>query len=248
MSMTDTTVMVEKEQQTPNRMAELRERKGWMRPELARRMGTSAQQVERLEKGQRNLTQKWMERAAAALECDIVEILRDTRVGYTPPPNAEAFRMEGASAERMHRDLPIFGTALGASRIVDGEAIEQTTLNSGEIVAYAKRPPILNGRADAYGLYVMGSSMYPVYPEGTTILAERKRPPRVGDDVVVYLRPEDALEDDGERARMVLVKRLVRRSATYVELHQFTPDLTFRIPRDSVLRIDRVLTLSDLIE
>ena len=36
-------------------------------------------------------------------------------------------------------------------------------------------------------------------------------------------------------ARMVLVKRLVRRSATYVELHQFTPDLTFRIPRDSVL-------------
>lgn len=60
----------------PNRMALLREAKGWSRPQLAERMGTSAQQVERLEKGQRRLTQDWMERAGRALDVEPAELLR----------------------------------------------------------------------------------------------------------------------------------------------------------------------------
>jgi SOS-response transcriptional repressor LexA len=161
-------------------------------------------------------------------------------------PNAIPIEMEGASRERMVADLPVFGTALGASRIISGEAVEQTTLNQGDIVSYAKRPTILNGRIDAYGLYVVGSSMYPVHPEGSTILVEKKRPPRVGDDVVVYLRANGD-DDDGERARAVLVKRLVRRTAQYIELEQFTPAIIFRIDNREVLRVDRVMTLGDLL-
>lgn len=166
--------------------------------------------------------------------------------GLIPPSNALPFRMEGASVERMREDLPIYGTALGASRVEGGEAVEQTTLNTGDIVSYVKRPVILNGNAKAYGLYVQGSSMYPVHPEGSLILAEEKKPPRVGDDVVVYLRANGD-DDDGRRSRAVLVKRLVRRTAEYVELEQFTPAVTFRIEREKVLRIDRVLTLTDLL-
>ena len=165
-------------------------------------------------------------------------------------PNAVPIRFEGASEERMREDLPVYGTALGASRVIDGEAIEQATLNSGDVVRYVSRPVVLNGRADAYGLYVQGSSMYPVHPEGSLLLAEAKRPPRVGDDVVVYLRANgrDQERDDGERARFVMVKRLVRRTGQYIELEQFTPAATFRVDAADVLRVDRVLTLTDLLD
>lgn len=238
-------------------MAQLRERRGWKRPELARRMGTSPQQIERLEKGQRRFSTEWFERAADALDVPRVLFLEsetaalfahadDAPLPDEPLPNAEAFKYEGASVERMHEDLPIFGTALGAARYFDGDAIEQTQLNSGEIIGYLKRPVMLNGRSDVYGLYVHGSSMVPVYSEGATLIAETKRPPKVGDDVVVYLRPQGA-DDDGERARAVLVKRLVRRAHNWIELQQFNPAVVFRIDAAEIVRIDRVMTLGDLL-
>jgi phage repressor protein C with HTH and peptisase S24 domain len=39
---------------------------------------------------------------------------------------------------------------------------------------------------------------------------------------------------------MVLVKELVRRGAQYVELKQFNPELTFRVPAERVAAIHRV--------
>lgn len=232
-----------------NRIAELRALRGWSRPDLARRMETTPQQLERLEKGQRRLTMEWLQRAAAALDVEVTALVDDTiSTGPVPnQPNAKPFKYEGASMERMAENLPIFGTALGVERLFDGDAVEQTMLNSGDTVGYLKRPTMLNGRGDVYGLYVQGSSMDPVFCEGATIVAETKRPPRIGDDVVVYLRPDDHNEDDGVTSRAVLVKRLVRRSATWIELQQFSPAITFKLETSDILRVDRVMTLGDLL-
>lgn len=166
-----------------------------------------------------------------------------------PASNAQTVQYEGSSFERMSEDLPIVGTALGGAVHIDGEAIEQTMLNRGEIIGYAKRPTMLNGREDAYGLYVQGSSMVPVHSEGAFLVVERKRPPRIGDDVVVYLRASGQQDeaDDGQRARAVLLKRLVRRTASYIELEQFNPPLTFKVAADDAMRVDRVMDLSDLL-
>lgn len=228
------------------RIATVREVRGWKRPELARRMGTTPQQLERLEKGQRRISEEWLNRAAQALEVSPAELLQDGEVSLSPSQNAQPFKYEGPSLLRVPESLPIYGTALGAEKIVDSDAIEQTMLNTGEIVGYLKRPAILNERTDVYGLYVQGHSMEPAFSAGATIVAETKRPPRIGDDVVVYLRPDDH-EDDGNRARCVLVKRLIRRSASFVELEQFNPFRTFRVQMDDVVRIDRVMTLGDLL-
>ncbi|SDC29965.1 Phage repressor protein C, contains Cro/C1-type HTH and peptisase s24 domains [Sphingomonas sp. YR710] len=225
-----------------NNLMQLRKSAGWSRPQLAERMGTSAQQIEKLEKGMRRLTLDWIERFAAAFEISPAAIIS----GESPPPNAKPVLLEGPSAERMHEDLPIYGTALGAPKMIDGEAVEQTHLNQGDVVGYAKRPVILNGRADAYALYVVGQSMAPKYDEGEIILAETKRPARIGDNVVVYLRARGD-DDDGQRARAALVKRLVRKTAAYIELEQYTPPITFRISIDEITRIDRVMSLSDLL-
>jgi len=162
-----------------------------------------------------------------------------------PLSTARPFSFEGASMARPVEDLPVYGTALGAAEMVEGEAIEQTTLNRSEVVTYVRRPTILNGRTDVYGLFVVGSSMAPRFEEGEMVVAERRHP-HVGDDVVVYLRPLSA-EDDGETADAVLVKRLVRRTAAYVELEQFNPRFVFRIPNERVRRVDRVVPWSELL-
>lgn len=59
----------------PNRIAELRKARKWPRRELASRIGTTPQQIERLEKGMRRLTDVWISRIAAALDTDPASIL-----------------------------------------------------------------------------------------------------------------------------------------------------------------------------
>lgn len=162
-----------------------------------------------------------------------------------PAANAKPFEMEGASEERMKQDVPILGTALGADKIIDGEAIEQTYLNSGEVVGYLRRPVLLDGRTDVYGIYVQGSSMHPRFKDGATLFVERKRPARIGDDVVVYLRGDDGC--GGERTQCVLVKELVRKSGSYVELLQYEPRHTFKIEAARIERIDRVIPWDELV-
>ncbi|OAH41278.1 hypothetical protein AX777_11370 [Sphingobium yanoikuyae] len=165
-----------------------------------------------------------------------------------PVANASApFEFEGASLYRMPRDLPVYGAALGAEQLVDGEAVELTTLNKSEVIERRERPPILNGKKDVYALYVQGSSMDPAFDDGDLIVVQKAGSVSVGDFVVVYLRPKDE-SDDGETATSVLIKRLVRRTAQYVELRQYQPDITFRIARDDVLRIDKALRLGDLLQ
>lgn len=158
--------------------------------------------------------------------------------------NAQPIKYEGAGATELPRDVPIYGTALGAPQDFDGQAIEQTMLNTGEVIGYVKRPSLLNGHPNAYGLYIQGSSMAPRFEEGETVLVSGgPRPPRIGDDVVVYLRDGD----DDERASAVLIKRLVRRTSSYTELEQFNPPMMFRIEAERILRIDRVIPWAELL-
>lgn len=161
-----------------------------------------------------------------------------------PASNARPVEFEGASLDRPRGDLPVVGTALGAEMMIEGERIEQTMLNSGDIIEYRKRPPISHGVEKVYGLYVQGASMYPAHRDGAFLFVQRDARLRVDDDVVVYLRPQDH-SDDGERSVSVLVKRLVKRTASYVELEQYNPAKVFRIDMKDVLRIDRVLTPDD---
>lgn len=58
-----------------NNIEALREERGWKRPKLAALMGTTPQQVERLEKGQRKLSLEWIEKAAAAFQVDAARII-----------------------------------------------------------------------------------------------------------------------------------------------------------------------------
>lgn len=58
-----------------NRIRELREGLGLSQERLAERVGTSGQQISRLENGERRLTQGWMRRVSAAIGCAPTDLL-----------------------------------------------------------------------------------------------------------------------------------------------------------------------------
>ena len=87
--------------------------------------------------------------------------------------------------------------------------------------------------------------MQPRFRDGDTVFVEGRKRPAVGDDAVIYLRAPDDM--DGERISSVLIKAIVRKTASYVELEQYNPAQIFRIPMERVDHMDRVLTLDDMI-
>lgn len=62
-----------------NRIRELREAAELSMQDLADRVGTSASQINKLEKGQRRLTTDWMQRVANALNCEPQDLLANGR-------------------------------------------------------------------------------------------------------------------------------------------------------------------------
>jgi transcriptional regulator with XRE-family HTH domain len=151
---------------------------------------------------------------------------------------------------QMNKDVPVYGTALGGDlRVqdapIEGQLAELTTLNTGEVIDFLRRPPALAHNRKIYGLYVVGTSMEPVFDSGSAIVIEPTRPPSIRDYVVVYLRDRATDADGGTSA--VLIKRLVRRSASFVELEQYNPPCTFRIPAADVSAMHRVLSVTEML-
>ena len=98
-----------------NRIQALRKQKGLSQQALAKRIGTSGQQVGNLEAGRRKLSQDWMERLAAGLECCPADLLgsslnfpeaRSTALPNAPrPPGVTTMRT--ATIERKTRETQI---------------------------------------------------------------------------------------------------------------------------------------------
>jgi len=220
---------------------------------MAERLGLSSAQISRWETGEDGIPSHRMKALCDAYGVGISEIFDGVGNDVSNPAkiegNAKVIHFEGASSDRMIQDVPILGTALGADRIVDSLAIEQTFLYTDEVIGSAKRPVLLDGRADIYGIYVQGSSMDPAFEDGQLIFVEGKRQPRVGEYAIVYLRMNglDQEADDGHSSRTVLIKRLVKRSASFLELEQFNPRTTFTVDSKDVLKYHRVIPYTELL-
>lgn len=146
---------------------------------------------------------------------------------------------------QLPRDVPVFGTAMGTFKTGgEGVEVEQAFIDYSDTIDHFTRPPGYANRTGLYGLYVAGPSMEPRWESGDPLYVDPKRPPAVGDDVVVYLvRPNGSQEE----LEAVLIKRLARQSASFVELEQFNPPMTFRIERRRISAIHRVVPRRELL-
>lgn len=177
------TGVMEDQPPAPNRIAAFRAEKGWSRPRLAERMKTSTQQVERLEKGQRKLTQEWMQRAGAALEIDPAALLpestgriAESRTAYRAqplrpdlrlsdqPPIVSASRDDGAIALRV-LDLDL---SMGDGSNID-DYVEETMLDfDAALLRSITRTP-------AEHLFLArgsGDSMFPTLVNGDMVMID----------------------------------------------------------------------------
>jgi phage repressor protein C with HTH and peptisase S24 domain len=100
-----------------------------------------------------------------------------------------------------------------------------------------------------YIAFVADNSMDPRFRIGSPLLVRSVRPPSLGDDVVVLLRPNaEDYADEGKRGNVrVLIKALVGRNSASIELEQFNPHCRFSVPIDRVSTIHRVIPWHELL-
>ncbi|WP_132412547.1 S24 family peptidase [Neorhizobium sp. S3-V5DH] len=109
------------------------------------------------------------------------------------------------------RDFPIFAAAQG------GEGHVIITFDPVEMV---KRPAILEGVRDAYGVLLTGSSMEPAYWPGDMALVHPHLPPARDSDVVLFHVPP---HNEAE----AIIKRLTSFNDSEWRLKQYNPAMEF---------------------
>jgi SOS-response transcriptional repressor LexA len=169
----------EDRQKPKNRIQEWRRARGITLAELARRAGTSAQQMGRLEAGTRRLTTGWMDRIAQGLQIRPADLLPDYGGGAA---GADAPGIAASRTDTLGRDVPV----LGSSRSDLG-----TTLLRGAPVAYAQRPEPLAGVIDAFAFRAVDDSMAPAYRLGDVVFVHSGIEPQPGHDVVLLGNPRE---------------------------------------------------------
>jgi phage repressor protein C with HTH and peptisase S24 domain len=120
------------------------------------------------------------------------------------------------------RDLPVFGAVQGG---FDGAEIDYENP-----VEYIERPASLRNVKNACACYVVDSSMEPRYFQGELVHVHPGVPVKAGDFVVVELHDHKGI-----------VKRLLRRNDHFIELQQFNPAETLKLPRENVVGIYRII-------
>jgi hypothetical protein len=153
-----------------------------------------------------------------------------------------AFRDRGAAGWGAAQlpPLPLVATAIGGDWGNPANRIERTELRIAELVERLPRPASLANDPGAYAITVVGDSMWPRFRPGRRLAVSPKAPAAIGDDVLVKLKGPEG-HDLGAATVSVLIKELVRRSGSGVELRQFNPDLTFEVPAAEISVIEKVL-------
>ncbi len=166
----------------------------------------------------------------------------------------EALRIDGATSDEgppdsafSDRRTPAWGGAqlpglpLAAAENLGtwgdpAKRIELFAISAGELVGRVPRPLTLARDSSAYAVTIVGDSMWPRFRPGRVVAVSAHAPVTAGDDVVVKLKTEMT---GGMLA--ALIKEMVGQDESRIELRQFNPDITFAVPREDIVSIERVL-------
>ena len=152
--------------------------KGISQPELARRVGTSQQTIDKIETGK---VQRSSFLAAIALELGIPldRVLRGRHKSGGVAP------IGGHTLVSGDRDLPVYAATQGDSG---------AQVLSSDPVEYVLRPEPLARVRDGYGVIVADDSMSPEARSGDVALVNPHVPPRVGDTCVFRSARQEGIQ------------------------------------------------------
>lgn len=130
-----------------NRIKVLRKKRGLTMQQLADAVGTSQQQVDRLEKSKRRLTVEWMEKLSRALDCEFVDLVP----------------LDNARNAQTTSKAKIVGSVDSAA----DNALQTYTDKDTYIIIFGRVKEITNPKL--FGLLVQGNKLAG-YPEGTELI------------------------------------------------------------------------------
>lgn len=110
------------------------------------------------------------------------------------------------------RDFPIYAAAQGGN----GHLIVHS-----DVMEYVKRPVVLEGVPDAYGILITGTSMIPAYRPNDMALVHPRRPPERETDVILF--DHDHRTGDAK----AMIKHLLSFNDKSWKLEQYNPAETF---------------------
>ena len=172
-----------------------REQLGWSQEDLARRAGTSQQNVDRIESGAVKHS-RYLPQIARAL--DLVPLLptEPAASGVRPTPQ---FLGE--------TDLPVYAAAEGGP----GDMVVST-----DPIEFVTRPWFLKNVKEGYAVVVTGESMVPVYEPGDLVIVNPRLP---------AIRGKNAIFVSGEERGefKATVKRLERSTPSEWHVRQWNP-------------------------
>ena len=184
-----------------------------------------------------NPSRKTLEKLLAVAGSSLAEF-EALRIGQAPlrqPPSesaelsdVRAGQWPGASIP----PIPIVASGFGGFRRIDDADVELTEVRSAEILGRLPRPHSLAGNPRAFAFTIVGDSMWPRFRPGRRLGVSPGSAVEPGDDVLIELA------GSGHKA---MIKELVRMTGNYLELRQFKPDVTFRLPALEVAAVHKIV-------
>jgi len=126
--------------------------------------------------------------------------------------------------------IPLLDTGLAGEWGERGSQIDVHSLDRAKVIGQLDRPAILGSDGDAYGVIMVGQSMWPRFRDGRRLLVSSVGRVKTGEDVLANLK-------DGR----VLIKELVACSKAAIELRQFNPHVTFVVDTGEIEAIHKVM-------
>lgn len=139
--------------------------------------------------------------------------------------DAEASKPEPKQYFSSEPNMPVFAAAEGG----DGNLILST-----DPLEYVKRPYTLENIDDAYGIHIVGESMFPAFEPGDVAWINPRLPPIRGTDVVLY-------SVNGHGDAHASIKRLVGWTEAEWTVQQWNPPKTFPLARKDWPKVHRVV-------
>jgi transcriptional regulator with XRE-family HTH domain len=226
-------------------LRDARERKDLTQQQVADALGVTRSAVNQWESGETRPKGQRLADLARILSLDGDAVLGISNVRNQTDPRASqdmqartVKRIDPAisvpQAHGMPRDLPVRGKVSGGPG--------GFRMGNGDVVTdWVRRPPRITGRPDVFALYVGDGTMSPRHESGALIIVETARPPSVGDDVVIELKPKHARDEP-----QAMLRRLVAPITDTIQLRQFSPPADISFPLDRVAFVLRVMTMGDL--
>lgn len=135
----------------PNNIRALRKFRGLSQQQLADMIGSSQSMIDRLEKGERPLTQKWMRAIADALKCKPYQLVQeDFDIATLSLPYSESRSTLPESSPVRVEQMPLFATIRRGVGKVDMDAGASSPM---------ERPSYLVGVKGAFGVRIVEKTL-----------------------------------------------------------------------------------------